>query len=286
MPPSGKLPDKTGHSAPRQNTSGSVDATKMSHGENNLAARRSRSTKRMLLLGALALPILPAGVARAQSVPATTPGNAEEITVIGTTPLLGTGIDRDKVPANAQVLDSRDLSQEGTPDLLHALDTQVPGVSLASGSGNPYQPDLFLDGFEASPLQGTSQGIAVYMNGVRFNQPFGDTVNFDLIPTLAIDKLAIEGSNPVFGLNALGGSVNIQLKNGFTSPAPNSTSRGAPSGRCRPICNTASNGATPRFMSLGRRSIRMAGATCKAPISKRCIPISAGETIRVSCISA
>ena len=87
--------------------------------------------------------------------------------------------------------------------------------ALASGAGNPYQPDLFLNGFEASPLQGTSEGVAVYMNGVRFNQAFGDTVNFDLIPTLAIDKLNIEGSNPVFGLNALGGSVNIQLKNGF-----------------------------------------------------------------------
>ena len=182
-----------------------------------MAARPSRSIKRILLLGAVAFPVLPA-VARAQTVPAPPPGSSEEITVIGTTPLLGTGIDRDKVPGNAQVLDSRELSQEGTPDLLHALDSEVPGVSLASGSGNPYQPDLFLNGFEASPLQGTSQGIAVYMNGVRFNQAFGDTVNFDLIPTLAIEKLNIEGSNPVFGLNALGGSVNIQLKNGFTSP--------------------------------------------------------------------
>jgi iron complex outermembrane receptor protein len=215
---SGKFPGKIGYSAPRQNDACGVDAAKINREGKTLAARLRPSTRHMLLLGALTLPILPAGRVCAQTAPASSPGATEEITVVGTTPLLGSGIDRDKVPANAQVLDSKELSPEGTPDLLHALDTDVPGVSLASGAGNPYQPDLFLNGFEASPLQGTSQGVAVYMNGVRFNQPFGDTVNFDLIPTLAIDKLNIEGSNPVFGLNALGGSVNIQLKNGFTAP--------------------------------------------------------------------
>ena len=51
---------------------------------------------------------------------------------------------------------------------------------------------------------------------MRFNQPFGDTVDWDLIPNNAIDRLNIEGSNPVFGLNALGGSINVQMKNGFT----------------------------------------------------------------------
>jgi outer membrane receptor protein involved in Fe transport len=183
-----------------------------------LAVRSSQRSKGALLLGAAVLPMFWGHDASAQIVPATQPGAPEEITVIGTTPLIGSGIDSQKVPSNTQVLDAKDLSPEGTPDLLHALDTDVPGVSLASGSGNPYQPDLFLNGFEASPLQGTSEGVAVYMNGVRFNQAFGDTVNFDLIPSLAIDKLNIEGSNPVFGLNALGGSVNIQLKNGFTAP--------------------------------------------------------------------
>ena len=41
-------------------------------------------------------------------------------------------------------------------------------------------------------------------------------MDWDLIPDIAIDKINLEGSNPVFGLNALGGSVNVQLKNGFT----------------------------------------------------------------------
>ena len=65
-------------------------------------------------------------------------------------------------------------------------------------------------------MQGTPQGLAVYVNGVRFNQAFGDTVNFDLLPDMAIDQMNLEGSNPVFGLNALGGALNVRLKNGFT----------------------------------------------------------------------
>jgi outer membrane receptor protein involved in Fe transport len=161
-----------------------------------------------VLWAAAILPLLPTPVF-AQSAP-------EEITVVGTSPLLGAGIDRDKVPAGTTVLDSADLARDGAPDLLHALDSEVAGVSLDSASGNPYQPSLFFNGFEASPLQGTSQGIAVYLNGIRFNQAFGDTVNWDLIPDLAISRLNVEGANPVFGLNALGGSVNVQMKTGFT----------------------------------------------------------------------
>ncbi len=75
---------------------------------------------------------------------------------------------------------------------------------------------MFYHGFEASPLQGTPQGLAVYVNGARFNSPFGDTVNWDLIPSIAIDRMDLVGSNPVFGLNALGGALAVQMKNGFT----------------------------------------------------------------------
>jgi iron complex outermembrane recepter protein len=54
------------------------------------------------------------------------------------------------------------------------------------------------------------------MNGIRFNEAFGDTVNWDLIPTVAIDRSDLWTNNPVFGLNALGGAVNLTMKNGFT----------------------------------------------------------------------
>ena len=146
----------------------------------------------------------------------TAPAPVEQITVIGTSPLLGAGVDRDLVPAQTSVLGSADIARNGTPDLLQALNEQVGGINLDSASGNPEQPTLLYHGFQASPLQGTEQGLAVYVNGARFNQAFGDTVNWEVIPSIAIGRLNLEGSNPVFGLNALGGSLNLQLKNGFT----------------------------------------------------------------------
>jgi outer membrane receptor protein involved in Fe transport len=160
-----------------------------------------------------AMPLLLPSSLRAQTPP---PPSGEEITVVGTSPLLGTGVDRNMVPADVQVLDAAAIARNGNPDVLNALNTEVSGINLDSASGNPYQPSLFYNGFEVSPLQGTSQGVAVYVNSIRFNQPFGDTVNWDLIPDVAISKLNVEGSNPVFGLNALGGSFNIALKDGFS----------------------------------------------------------------------
>jgi iron complex outermembrane recepter protein len=161
-----------------------------------------------------AIAMLLGGEAVAQTAPPVI--TLPPVDVIGASPLIGSGIDRNTVPAETQVLNSNDLKREGTPNLVNSLNQQVGGVTLNSGSGNPFQPTFFYHGYAASPLQGTPQGLAVYVNGVRFNQPFGDTVDWDLIPNIAIDKVNIEGSNPVFGLNALGGSVNIQLKNGFT----------------------------------------------------------------------
>jgi outer membrane receptor protein involved in Fe transport len=138
------------------------------------------------------------------------------VDVVGATPLLGSGIDRDKVPAQTHVLTDQDISRNGYPQALRALNEDVPGVTLDAAAGNPFQPNLIYHGFLASPLQGNPQGLAVYLNGARFNQPFGDTVNWDLIPDLAIDRMDLVGSNPVFGLNALGGALSVRMKNGFT----------------------------------------------------------------------
>ncbi len=138
------------------------------------------------------------------------------VEVIGSSPLLGSGVNRDQVPAQTHVLTGDEIVRTGIPQAVRALEDNVPGVNLSEAAGNPYQPNLFYHGFEASPLQGTPQGVAVYLNGVRFNQAFGDTVNWDLIPDVAINTMNLVGSNPVFGLNALGGALSVQLKNGFT----------------------------------------------------------------------
>jgi iron complex outermembrane recepter protein len=148
--------------------------------------------------------------------PAAAPITLPTIEVVGATPLLGSGVDRNKVPAQTQVLTAPDITRDGNANALRALNEQVPGVSLDAAAGNPFQPSLFYHGFQASPLQGNPQGLAVYLNGARFNQAFGDTVNWDLIPDLAIERMNLVGSNPVFGLNALGGALSVQMKNGFT----------------------------------------------------------------------
>jgi outer membrane receptor protein involved in Fe transport len=170
-----------------------------------------------------ALLLLAPSVALAQSAPAPAaspqtgpPAVLPQVDVVGSTPLLGAGIDRDKVPSETNVLNRADLARDGNADLLRSLNEQLPGVTLDNAAGNPYQPNLLYHGFTASPLQGNAQGLAVYLNGVRFNQAFGDTVNWDLIPDIAIDRINLEGSNPVFGLNALGGALSVQTKNGFT----------------------------------------------------------------------
>ncbi len=154
-----------------------------------------------------------------------------QVEVIGSTPLLGSGIDRDKVPSETSTLNSRDIRRDGTPNLLRALEEQTPGVTLDNAASNPYQPNLFYHGFQASPLQGNAQGLAVYLNGVRFNQAFGETVNWDLLPDIAIDRVDVVGANPAFGLNALGGALSVRTKNGFNTQGGDLTLSGGSFGR-------------------------------------------------------
>jgi iron complex outermembrane receptor protein len=107
--------------------------------------------------------------ADAGAPPAQTETVLPPVEVIAATPLLGSGVDRDKVPAETRVLTDRDITRDGNADALRALNELVPGVTLDSASGNPFQSTLLYHGFQASPLQGTPQGLAVYVNGARFN---------------------------------------------------------------------------------------------------------------------
>jgi outer membrane receptor protein involved in Fe transport len=175
----------------------------------------------MLLITTALLPCLAAWqIARGQTPDGTTPAppvaTLPDVNIIGSTPLLGTGVQRDSVPAASQVLTPQDINRTGIPSLTDALQSQLPSVHLSDLSGNPFQPDVLFRGFTASPVEGETQGLAVYVNGARFNAPFGDTVNWDLIPPSAIAAVNVEGGNPVFGLNALGGSVAVRLKDGFS----------------------------------------------------------------------
>ena len=74
------------------------------------------------------------------------------------------------------------------------------------------------------PLLGAPQGLSMYLDGVRLNEPFGDTINWDLIPTNAIRSVnVIPGSNPIFGLNTLGGALSLETKTGFSDPGADGT---------------------------------------------------------------
>ena len=140
----------------------------------------------------------------------------EEIVVIGRTPLPGSNIDINKVPGSVQTLSSSDIDQNRSISILDSLSQRIPGLAVSDSQGNSTFADVHYRGYAASPLQGTPQGIAVYQNGVRLNEAFGDTVNWDMVPDIAIDKLAISSNNPAFGLNAIGGALSMVMKNGFT----------------------------------------------------------------------
>ncbi|MFZ2079022.1 MAG: Plug domain-containing protein, partial [Xanthobacteraceae bacterium] len=125
-------------------------------------------------------------------------------------------VNQDKIPSNVQTAGASDFEYSKTPDLLQSMVRALPGVSLGSQTGNEFQADFNYRGFIASPVIGTPQGLAVYQNGVRINEVFGDIVNWDFIPQNAINQLTLVPSNPVYGLNATGGALAFQMKNGYT----------------------------------------------------------------------
>jgi len=142
----------------------------------------------------------------------------QKVIVIGTTPMTGSGVDIDKVPSNVQTMSAQDLNRDGESSLLPtAAAMRMTSVNLNDEQGSQYQPDFVYRGFEASPISGISEGLAVYQNGTRINEAFGDSVNWDLVPQFAVNRLTMQSNNPVFGLNALGGAVTLDMKNGFNS---------------------------------------------------------------------
>ncbi|KQW40757.1 TonB-dependent receptor [Rhizobacter sp. Root404] len=157
-----------------------------------------------------------APAAFAQGAPVATLPRAE---VVGTTPVAGIGLPKDQIPANVQTARSADMDRSHALDLSDFMSRRLGGVHVNEVQNNPFQPDVNFRGFTASPLLGTPQGLSVYVDGVRMNQPFGDVVSWDLIPRGAIASITLmPGSNPLFGLNTLGGALSVATKDGLTYP--------------------------------------------------------------------
>lgn len=141
------------------------------------------------------------------------------IVVVGTTPLPGIGLPLERLPANVQGVNGEEIHRQQPLDLAEQLTQSLAGVVANPAQNNPWQPDIAFRGFTASPLMGAPQGLSVFLDGVRVNEAFGDTVNWDLIPPNAIaGAQLLPGSNPVFGLNTLGGSLAVHTKSGLKYP--------------------------------------------------------------------
>jgi outer membrane receptor protein involved in Fe transport len=155
------------------------------------------------------------GVNTSQVIAQTVP----QVNVVGTTPLPGFSQPKKEIPANVQSATSNDLERSGSIDLSGFMNRDLGSVHVNENQGNPFQMDVNYRGFTASPLLGTPQGLSVYLDGVRLNQPFGDVVAWGMIPRFALSSMTLmPGSNPLFGLNTLGGAIVLQSKDGRQFP--------------------------------------------------------------------
>jgi outer membrane receptor protein involved in Fe transport len=182
----------------------------------------SRSVTRRLAAKNFSLSLLAQAALAALSTPyvwAQTTTPLPKVEVIRVTPVPGLGVPKDQIPGNVQTASDQKLRDAQSLNLPDFLGGQMPSVTINEIQGNPYQLDVNYRGFSASPLLGTPQGLSVFLDGVRVNEPFGDVVNWDLIPRGALANITLmPGSNPLFGLNTLGGALSLQTKNGLTHP--------------------------------------------------------------------
>ena len=162
------------------------------------------------------------------------------VEVIGTTPAHGVGLPEELIPFNIQSASSEDIERSQTLGLTDFLNRNLGSITINDAQNNPLQSDIQYRGYTLSPLLGLPQGLAVYQNGVRINEPMGDSMNWDLVPEASIGGInLIGGANPIFGLNTLGGALSITTKDGFSHPGHNLESYGGSFGR---IINTLESG--------------------------------------------
>ena len=156
----------------------------------------------------------------------------------------GSGVTLSKVPGAVSVVTGDQIIADRTLQVQDTLQKQVPGILLTDTAGGGLRPDIQFRGFDASPIGGRSQAIAVYQNGVRINEAFGDTVNLDLIPAIAISDMTILGANPLYGLNAIGGAIGITMKDGFSFQGGTIDAMGGSFGRGQVAMEAGGNSGT------------------------------------------
>lgn len=139
----------------------------------------------------------------------------EKVEMFSTTPLKGIGLPINKIPYNVQTVQPQNINNQSGVSIADYMNNNMQGVTVTELGGNPWQPEINFRGYSTSPLLGNPQGLSTYIDGVRVNESFGDVVSWDKIPSFAIGGMqVIPGSNPLYGLNTLGGAIAIQTKNG------------------------------------------------------------------------
>ena len=167
-----------------------------------------------LLAGALLLALVPplAGAQQTDSTPRDTTTLAP-VVVTGTRLPSVHDVVRGLTGRTA-TLTSSDLDERGVRSLADALE-ELPGVTTSDELGAPAQLDITLRGFQVSPTIGLPQGVTVYVDGVRMNEPDANEVNFDLLPLEDVERVeVVYGPSVLLGRNSLGAAVNLVTRRG------------------------------------------------------------------------
>ena len=123
----------------------------------------------------------------------------------------------ERTPNQVESLDLHHIAPG--PDASFAAIQRLPGVTFFDDQGARLQPELEVRGFTLSPVVGTPQGISVYLDGVRVNEPDAQEVNFDLLPMAAVEHASlVRGSQALFGRNSLGGTILLTTRRGDDRP--------------------------------------------------------------------
>ena len=156
-------------------------------------------------------------IALSCNISAEEPYKVGTIDVYTNTPLPSIGLPINMVPSSIQTVNGQQINQQAGVSVADYMVNNLQGVTVNEVGGNPYQLEINFRGYNATPISGNPQGLSVYVDGVRMNQPFSNTVLWDLIPDFSIESMQmVAGSNPVYGLNTLGGAISMQTKSGRT----------------------------------------------------------------------
>ncbi len=161
---------------------------------------------------------------------------APDVNVISVSPVQGSGINIERVPSNIQSFDLESLTKKKNFSVVETLNREAAGVSISNLNSSPMQNDINFRGYVSGPLLGSAQALAIYQNGMRVNESFGEVIQWDLIPDFAINSMQIfSGGDPIFGQNAIGGAISMQMKNGFDNEGVKTTFSGGDHGRTNEV---------------------------------------------------